>query len=321
MKKKLVSALLVVVLSLLVINAQAQPAFIKQNDGKSDAPHIYSILPGTDEWIELGSLEARRAACFVSCEEAESMTTRALTDTVINYPFIVDIYAFDSIEDGIASVARHFPALTVLMGRSDAVIALKECSDVYGKADQIIKEACAKTLIRFLDSNNKRVSYLLKGTNTYVYTPKGHPVPAFYDCTWYDWGITQTQANAYVYQYLMLYPSSTLVASPSPKYNCHSYSFYNQQTSNKYWIPEPEMFVGDNSYISSTKAAGRIVSYDTLTRFIHSGIIVTAGSTDSTTVVRSKWGSSGLYTHNADDCPYYDSVYYFLFRYYKLNPN
>ena len=318
MLKRVIRTFLVLVLCCtMVASVFAYPQDeLMQGNRKNNIPQVYKVLPGTEEWVELGSLDARRSACYVSSEEADSMTTIALAHTVLDYPFLIDIFAFNTIQEGITSVCLHCPAITVFLHRDNAVEALTACSHYYDDKDEI-KKLCADTLIRFL--SKERISPSGGGLRTppVVLTPKGSYVESDYDRTWSDAGITQTQANSLAYSYLLLYPSASIIAMPSPKYNCHSYAWYSQLTSNKIWIDDPSIYVADNSYTYATKAVGRKVSYDTTEMFIHSGIVVSAGSTDSTTVVRSKWGSNALFDHNADDCPYYNSISYFLLRYFK----
>ena len=99
----------------------------------ADTAYIYPVLPGTEEWINIGP-EGRRKSCYLSAKEVEHMTTRALVETVVTYPFIVDINAFSNWQDpihpnwnGVKIVAgERFPPLAVLMQRPDAVSALRE---------------------------------------------------------------------------------------------------------------------------------------------------------------------------------------------------
>ena len=109
MIKRLLSILLAFCFIVLISGACSEKTYPQKGD-KTDVSHVYSVLPGTDEWLDLGSLEARREACYVSVEEADSMTTRALAQTVLDYPFIVDMYAFDSLAEGVETVSIRFPA-------------------------------------------------------------------------------------------------------------------------------------------------------------------------------------------------------------------
>lgn len=150
MIKRLLSILIACCFIILISGACSENTYPQKGD-KTDVSHVYSVLPGTDEWLDLGSLEARREACYVSVEEADSMTTRALAQTVLDYPFIVDMYAFDSLAEGVETVSARFPALVVLMLRTDAVEALEACAE---SSTGVLKKTCADTLIGFISRNN-----------------------------------------------------------------------------------------------------------------------------------------------------------------------
>ena len=106
------------------------------------------------------------------------------------------------------------------------------------------------------------------------------------------------------------------IADPTVKYNCHSYAWYQQSTSNPYWLNYPDKFITDGSYTKVSKLeveiGGRMVYYDTIFDTYgtptHSAIIT--GIVDRVHSVReftvkSKWGMLGLYEHSWINCPYY----------------
>ena len=66
----------------------------------SNEPHVYEIVPGTSEWNEL-TPDERLASCNVTVDEVSNMTTEALAETVLDYPYLIDIYAFNTLEQGI----------------------------------------------------------------------------------------------------------------------------------------------------------------------------------------------------------------------------
>ena len=110
-----------------------------------------------------------------------------------------------------------------------------------------------------------------------------------------------------------LVPEATRISPSTRKYNCHSYAWYMQSTSNPYWMDCPNDYYTDGSYEISTGNVGDIICYyneDDVN--IHSGIVTSrlsgvsngvCGDADLVTV-RSKWGSLGLYDHRGDQCPY-----------------
>lgn len=48
------------------------------------------------------------------------MTTYAVLITTLNYPFIINIYAYETINEGIDIVREYFPPLEELLTRDDA---------------------------------------------------------------------------------------------------------------------------------------------------------------------------------------------------------
>lgn len=93
--------------------------------GRVDQPYRYPVVPGTEEWRALPDLRAKIAACEVDRELMESMTTPALLQTVLDYPLLVNIGAFNTTEIGIAAVSSYFPGIEILAGREDALEVIR----------------------------------------------------------------------------------------------------------------------------------------------------------------------------------------------------
>ena len=91
-----------------------------------DTPYEFPILPGTQEWIDLGDTLAPRRACQVPDEILQHMTTDALLQTVLDYPFLSDMYAFNSFEQGYIVVRRRFAGLWEFEHRPDYLEALSQ---------------------------------------------------------------------------------------------------------------------------------------------------------------------------------------------------
>ena len=100
-------------------------------------------------------------------------------------------------------------------------------------------------------------------------------------------------------------------------YNCHSYAWHEQYYYNNYWMDLPNIYYNntDSSYIEVTseiRPGDIICYYNYYGRNIHSGVVTDVSTSLSTyelddldTIeVQSKWGPSGLYTHQGDNCPY-----------------
>lgn len=149
---------------------------------------------------------------------------------------------------------------------------------------------------------------------TYVYTCKGNAVPATIYGELLD-SANKTSTNNY---YDAAYPNATRLRDSTTNYNCHSYAWYSQSTSNIYWIPAPESFLNDGTYLQTTYAVGDIIVYYNSNGIpSHSGIITGKSSnTLAGLTVTSKWGSAGLYSHPGNHCPYSNGT--FSFKVYRL---
>ena len=121
MRDRFVSCIVVTVFLLLlgIFSAECGVQYL------SDEPYVYAVLPGTPEW-EVMTPTQRQESCEVTIEEVANMSTEALVETVINYPYLVDIFAFNTINEGIEWVSMYFPGLPELLSREDAVEELQE---------------------------------------------------------------------------------------------------------------------------------------------------------------------------------------------------
>ena len=85
------------------------------------APYQFPVQPGTPEWVEL-SANARRAACRLPAGLAEQMTSEALLETALDYPFNASMYVSSDLEGMFrkrAALAGN-DALAELVTRPDA---------------------------------------------------------------------------------------------------------------------------------------------------------------------------------------------------------
>lgn len=142
-----------------------------------------------------------------------------------------------------------------------------------------------------------------------VKTPKGNNVPQVYKRSPELTGSEKTNINNSL---AASYPRATRVAEPTVKYNCHSYAWYQQSTSNPYWIGRdsaPSIYTTDGSYskYSGTPRSGMKAWYN---NGEHSGVSMGTKVEGGAQVhyVRSKWGMSGLYEHPYSYSPYTASV-------------
>jgi hypothetical protein len=89
-------------------------------DYSVDQPYTYPIEPGTNAWAETGNHADRVQACQIPEDILGNMTTEALLETVLNYPHLLDMYAYDSTQYGFERVTAGFNGLQELLDRKDA---------------------------------------------------------------------------------------------------------------------------------------------------------------------------------------------------------
>ena len=99
MAKRIVTTLIALVLVFTALLPVGALSVVPMND----TPHEYSVLPGTDAWIEM-SPEERRTATYVDQAEAENMTTRALLITTLGY---FNRYVLYRVFSGLLSSGEH----------------------------------------------------------------------------------------------------------------------------------------------------------------------------------------------------------------------
>ena len=88
------------------------------------APYQFPVQPGTPEWVEL-SANARRAACRLPAGLAEQMTSEALLETALDYPYVSSILAFSDPVQGFWSNAKYNDALAELVTRPNAAAVVE----------------------------------------------------------------------------------------------------------------------------------------------------------------------------------------------------
>ena len=325
-------------LALLMLVAATVPAsFAASSEGyRITKPHEYAIKPGTSEWRSMDNVLDRRAACYVPEDELKMMTTEALVKTVLEYPLLIDMYAYNSIEEGIKAVSMYFDGIKVLCERKDALKFLNEFAAKESKRTENteIHYFYADTLIGHIAGKLFDLNALGEKSAPPIYTPKGTPVPEIitlngepsynilYNLSWSFFNTTAEKEEVLVDIYLDVYPSAVQKTAPSPKYNCHSYAWHNKSAyTNLYWINDPQVYLYDGSYSTSTVGLGRNVTYyNTIEGITHSGIVTRVGSGSAPTRISSKWGKSARFEHNVYDCPYYHYYGYNSVQYWQQNP-
>lgn len=116
--------------------------------GRVDQPYRYPVVPGTEEWRALPDLRAKIAACEVDRELMESMTTPALLQTVLDYPLLVNVFAFDTSEMGLSAVSTYFDGIDLLARREDAAKVIREYAPEEGDT---LSGAYLRVLLRHIE--------------------------------------------------------------------------------------------------------------------------------------------------------------------------
>lgn len=142
-------------------------------------------------------------------------------------------------------------------------------------------------------------------TSSYVYTPQSTQVSAYYWVSGCPEWANPSEVDAAA---LEDYPAAWWYATSTLKYNCHSYAWYQQSTSNRYWIAYPTGYMTDGSYSFKGDwptgwSVGRKVFYNTPGDY-HSGVAAWYWDGANIIGVTSKWGSGPLMNHPYNYCPY-----------------
>ena len=111
MRKKTVLPLLLLLLATVVLSWSAAT-------WKSDVAFVYPDITA------FNSTTAKKRACRVPEEVAKNMTTRALAETVLNYPFLLEMYAFDSADLWFQGF-KSLPMVNELCARPDCLPVLR----------------------------------------------------------------------------------------------------------------------------------------------------------------------------------------------------
>ena len=298
--------------------------------------YSYPVTPKTEEW-EAMSLAERVQACLVDETVAARMTTQALLGTVVDFPYIINIAAYNSIAEGIHIVRGYFSPLDGLLNRCDASLVIAEyidkckangdISDVEYVISTQYHVACDlyNYLSAVLDDSSgtedtdgsNSIRYFIDPITGWIIdtvrTPNNSKVYVFYGLTWQDhsnvYGQNITYNNVYSYDVqLQSMFHATMLRNPDPSYNCHSFAWHSTSSSNPYWMDDPSKYMQDGSYVQMNMAApGYKVTYHTTdnsntTKLDHSGIVSSVNG--SFVQVISKWGFHSLFSHSLHDCPY-----------------
>jgi len=92
--------------------------------GLFNGRYTFPIRPGTEEWAKFETVEEMYAATQIPEEILANMSTVDLLNTCLDYPLIVNIIAFDTLQTGFDTLVYNFNGLRELLTRKDATAAL-----------------------------------------------------------------------------------------------------------------------------------------------------------------------------------------------------
>ncbi|WP_334072558.1 MULTISPECIES: hypothetical protein [Paenibacillus] len=272
----------------------------------------YQITPDDPEWANLSSKREMLDVTRIPNDVLKKMTTEEVVNAVLDYPLVINIYAYDSYADGLKALAKDSDAFRELLTRDDAgdqLLAKLQTNKTFSSEPSLgeltLSVLLSQTSIWESVSNKKLAqSLVLTASSSTVKTPRGTSVPVIIRGE----ELTLTQKAQLNNSYKQAYPNATFVSSSTSNYNCHSYAWYSDSTSNTYWMNNPSAYMTDGSYSSFTNlinaGIGTRVYYD---NGEHSGIVYQAGgplASPKYLKVISKWGMAPLMKHQADYSPY-----------------
>lgn len=114
-------SLRIVLLSLGTLIVLASSALVAAQRGsvKSDS-FTFPVTPGTPEWRQLNSHDEMVAKTRIPARRLRAMSTDGLISTVLAYPLLGDMLAFNGFQQGFEAVTKNFNGLQELLERPDA---------------------------------------------------------------------------------------------------------------------------------------------------------------------------------------------------------
>lgn len=278
--------------------------------------YSYKITVESDKWFEYTVCE-KVDMLHIEENKLKAMSDEQLVQEIADYPYLIDIYAYDSMEEGLKIFSENCDAFSELMSREGGVQSFEkyaneliESYDIKCREDgrtDFVKVALAD-IIEYYESENETDG--LCYSTTVPKTPNENAVPYTMPSEPHTTAYHNTLDNEVVSTY-----GVTLVRTGSCKYNCHSYAWHSTSSTNKYWISNPSIYMTDGSYtrkfLGSTSTATNLC-YPSVNDKIyyasntHSAIFVgnpSSGIPLATSMARSKWGKLGVFEHTISNVP------------------
>lgn len=88
---------------------------------KVNGKYQYPVTPYDKEWGNYILNEEMYTACQIPQEILDRLTTEELLELVLDCPQLIDIYSYDSIEEGVKLLAERFNGMNALLTREDCL--------------------------------------------------------------------------------------------------------------------------------------------------------------------------------------------------------
>jgi hypothetical protein len=91
----------------------------------------YSPIIESDRWAQLDGRNERVAACQIPDMIQNNLSTENLLDLALDYPFMIELFAFDTYREGFLRMYKEYSVLEELTKRDDfGVAVIKKYSDI-----------------------------------------------------------------------------------------------------------------------------------------------------------------------------------------------
>ena len=86
---------------------------------ETDKPYDFPVKPGTEQWAKLSSSREMDEVCVIPDQVINTLSTKALLITCLNYPRIIDFFLTNNLQSGFNICSNRFSGLAELLKRSD----------------------------------------------------------------------------------------------------------------------------------------------------------------------------------------------------------
>ncbi|MHB8126048.1 MAG: hypothetical protein ACYDEJ_10480 [Desulfitobacteriaceae bacterium] len=305
----------------------------------SQKPFEFSMTPKSKEWKNYSSVQLKEML-NIPLSTAEKMDTATLLKTVLDYPFMIDIFAYDNTTQGFEGLFLEFNGAAVLLQRKDlaeklqtiykntiekmAVETKNNISDteimqkmfmesllVYPKVSDMLSRDEKEAVVALSQqvSDKFQMSSLVMEKTSVIAAAPGDII---------DYGYVYTPVPYFqpVLVYKLQDMTSTQKKACNKKFDALyptakrlSTATYNYNCHSYAWYLSGtgnRWWMEDPSkYMTCgyyTKVTNPRAGDKVYWSGTHSGNVTSVSGSNIT--VTSKWGAAGLYRHPINDCPY-----------------